>query len=135
MYPYTRRSFALNKLIIRTLFHSDYVDNQEIIRLENEKMELTQRERELAEQLEEDRLEIFTFIIVTVFIVYFHPLTNTFGIANIISVILSSSSSFSSFLRKNHPYMGNCLIGYYQDQTHGYDQGQEGGGIELKTIE
>ena len=39
------------------------------------------------------------------------------------------------FHAKNHPYMGNCLIGYYQDQTHGYDQGQEGGGIELKTIE
>ena len=122
-------------LIIRRLFISDYVDNQEIIRLENEKMELTQRERELAEQLEEDRLEIFTFIIVTVFIVYYHPLTNTFGIANIISVILSWPSSYSSFSCKNHPYMGNCLIGYYQDQTHGYDQGQEGGGIELKTIE
>ena len=27
--------------------------------------------------------------------------------------------------------MGNCLIGYFQDQTHGYDQGKEGGGIEL----
>ena len=48
-------------LIIRRLFFFDYVDNQEIIRLENEKMELTQRERELAEQLEEDRWEIFTF--------------------------------------------------------------------------
>ena len=42
-------------LIIRRLFLFDYVDNQEIIRLENEKMELTKRERELAEQLEEDR--------------------------------------------------------------------------------
>ena len=41
--------------MIRRLFLFDYVDNQEIIRLENEKMELTQRERELAEQLEEDR--------------------------------------------------------------------------------
>ena len=76
-------------LIIRRLFISDYVDNQEIIRLENEKMELTQRERELAEQLEEDRWEILIFVIVTVFIVYCHPLTNTVGIANIISVILS----------------------------------------------
>ena len=55
--------------------------------MENEKMELTQRERELAEQLEEDRWEILIFVIVTVFIVYYHPLTNTFGIANIISVI------------------------------------------------
>ena len=54
---------------------------------QNEKMELTQRERELAEQLEEDRWEILIFVIVTVFIVYCHPLTNTFGIANIISVI------------------------------------------------
>ena len=60
-------------LIIRRLFLSDYVDNQEIIRLENEKMELTQRERELAEQLEEDRWEIVTFVIVTDFIVYCHP--------------------------------------------------------------
>ena len=119
-------------LIIRRIFPSYYVDNQEIIRLENEKMELTQRERELAEQLEEDRWEILSFVIVTVFIVYYHPLTNTFGIANIISVILSWSSSYSSFSFKNHPYMGSCLIGYYQDQTHGYDQGQEGGGIELK---
>ena len=122
-------------LIIRRSFLFDYVYNQEIIRLENEKMELTQRERELAEQLEEDRWEILIFVIVTVFIVYCHPLTNTFGIANIISVILSWTSSYSSFSCKNHPYMGNCLIGYYQDQTHGYDQGQEGGGIELKTIE
>ena len=53
-------------LIIRRIFPSYYVDNQEIIRLENEKMELTQRERELAEQLEEDRWEIFIFVIVTV---------------------------------------------------------------------
>ena len=60
-------------LIIRRLFLFDYVDNQEIIRLENEKMELTQRERELAEQLEEDRWEILIFVIVTVFIVYCHP--------------------------------------------------------------
>ena len=75
--------------IIGRLFLFDYVYNQEIIRLENEKMELTQRERELAEQLEEDRWEILIFVIVTLFIVYCHPLTNTFGIANIISVILS----------------------------------------------
>ena len=53
-------------LIIRRIFPSYYVDNQEIIRLENEKMELTQRERELAEQLEEDRWEILIFVIVTV---------------------------------------------------------------------
>ena len=66
---------------------------------------------------------------------WFLPLTKTFGIANTISVILSWLSSYSSFSCKIHPHMGNCLIGYYQDQTHGYDQGQEGGGIELKTIE
>ena len=54
---------CLIKLIIRRLFLSDYVINQEIIRLENEKMELTQRERELAEQLEEDRWEILIFAI------------------------------------------------------------------------
>ena len=59
---------CLIKLIIRRLFLSDYVINQEIIRLENEKMELTQRERELAEQLEEDRSEILMFVIVTVFL-------------------------------------------------------------------
>ena len=127
---------CLIKLIIRRLFLSDYVINQEIIRLENEKMELTQRERELAEQLEEDRW-VFYFCHSHCFYRLLSPiaLTNTFSIANIISVILSWLSSYSSFSCKNHPYMGNCLIGYYQDQTHGYDQGQEGGGIELKTIE
>ena len=50
--------------IIGRLFLFDYVYNQEIIRLENEKMELTQRERELAEQLEEDRWELLIFVIV-----------------------------------------------------------------------
>merc|ERR1712004_63170 len=35
---------------------------KEIIRLENEKMELTQRERELAEQLEEDRIKHMAMI-------------------------------------------------------------------------
>ena len=74
----------------------------------------------------------FLFLSLSLFYRLLSSMTNTFGIANIISVILSWSSSYSSFSFKNHPYMGSCFIGYYQDQTHGYDQGQEGGGIELK---
>ena len=53
-------------IIIRRLsidHHDNHPHHQEIISLENEKLVLTQRERELAEQLEEDRCAAIIVII------------------------------------------------------------------------